>query len=176
MTVIQDWSISFTEITTRPYGYTSNDPVNFVDPLGLLVFYASGGGAIGGDVGRDVGASPTYFSKGSGVYFGLSEEGGSAAGIFSSNAAGGAAGGAIGLGGTIGFSTGTTQSFDGSGTSMSLLLGPVSLSFSYGNGNWGASLSGGGKGWGLGVAVEENQISNIQMWQSDYGRNISNCK
>jgi hypothetical protein len=120
--------------------------------------------------------NPTYSSHSSGVYFGSSVHGGSAAGVYGSQGAGGGLAATAGLGVGGGFSTGNTQDFNGDGYSASIHVGPWSISATWGNGNFGGSVFFGGKSTiGGGMTIEATKTSNIKTWESEYGKNSSNC-
>jgi RHS repeat-associated protein len=153
------------------YAYVENDPVNWVDPWGLLAIGVSAGGGSGIGTGSNSSGTPNYGSASTGVVFGSSTEGGSAAAIYPSTDLGNIFGGNIGAGIQLDIYGGNVEEMDGKGVGGTLFLGLGSITVSKDQSkNWGVSISLGGKGWGFGVAFHQTKTMLIKFWDSDYGK------
>jgi len=93
------------------YGFVLNNPVNWVDPWGLLVLIFQGGGGIG--TGGNEGNTPNYGSGSGGFYFGSSNRGGSQAGAMGTWEGGNILGGALGYGPSFGPYFGDAEEMSG---------------------------------------------------------------
>jgi len=155
------------------YAYVSNDPVNWVDPWGLLVVVggAGGGGGHSGIKPPKGMSKPNYATGSSGLYFGSSNKGGSTAGSIQESNVGGIWGGAYGGGANFGLYFGDAEEMcaDGVGGTLHTPIGSLTLSRDD-NGNWSVALSIGGKGVGAGVSFHENKSHTTTIWNSSYGK------
>jgi hypothetical protein len=150
-----------------------NDPVNFVDPWGLLVLIGGGGGGGGhtdGVLPPKGLETPNYVTGTSGFYFGSSNQGGSQFGAIQASEAGGVWGvtGGYGADFTAYFGDAEDMCADGVGGTLHLGVGDITLSKDD-NGNWSVGLSL-GKGAGFGVTFHENKSHITPIWDSKYGK------
>jgi RHS repeat-associated protein len=109
------------------YGYVHNNPVNWTDPIGLIGFGFSGGGAYGSGGGlRDPHAYSA--SAGSGFYIGVKEGGRAEIGGFSYQAEGKLPGAKLGLGLDLSlYYTDAEQFFQGAVRYSSRTWGPFTV-------------------------------------------------
>jgi RHS repeat-associated protein len=155
------------------YAYVGNDPVNFIDPWGLLVLIGGGGGGGGhtdGVLPPKGLETPNYVTVTSGLYFGSSNKGGSQFGAIQASESGGVWGATGGYGAdfTAYFGDAEDMCADGLGGTLHLGVGDITLSKDD-NGNWSVGLSL-GKGAGLGVTFHENKSHITPIWDSKYGK------
>jgi RHS repeat-associated protein len=135
--------IGFAAGDVNLYRYVNNNPINYIDPLGLFVLYAGpSGGAAWGTSGVTDGAGSYVSSTGEG-------------GFYSSH--GNAHGGILGGGFNAGFQTGGTCDFKGKSNYVTLDVAIFSITFVYNSSSWGLSL-GAGPGLGLGWGQSNTKI------------------
>ncbi|GAX61499.1 Rhs family protein [Candidatus Scalindua japonica] len=151
---------------TNLYGYVQNNPVNFVDPNGLLVLYFGGGVAAG--VGYKVNPgdqdSITFFSGTVTEFYGSNRSGGISNGNFFTVGTGRIVGAAAGGGALAGINFGDVEDLSECGSSAGLLVGPFSFELTLDGG--GHSITGFSfgflnKGIGLGLFGQETRTWTI---------------
>jgi RHS repeat-associated protein len=132
------------------YGYTFNDPINYIDPSGLFGI-TIGAGASAGIAESPSSANGCAVEASSGVAFGLDNSSPEIGGFISSGKGNRITGAQAGAGLNLGFYFGNLKSQGGIGRSQSWVLGPISFSKSVdGAGNMsGGSFGIGGHGFGL---------------------------
>jgi RHS repeat-associated protein len=115
---------------TDLFGYCLNNPVNALDPLGLIVLYGGGGfsGGVGGKPNPDDGDGPNFFSGTGGFYMGHTEKGGGEMGWTISGEAGRIVGVAVPAGGLyFGVNFGNVEDFRGEGATAGIVLFGISF-------------------------------------------------
>jgi len=141
------------------YGYALNDPVDLVDPDGLIVLYGGVGAGAGIGTGRE--NKPTYFTGTAAAYIGTSKRLGIEPGVLASAGAGKIAGVAAGGGLIVGFDIRDAEDISGPGASTGFLIGLISveLTFDENNKPTGIAIGLGGRGFGFGIFGKETQTA-----------------
>ena len=144
------------------YGYVLNDPINMIDPWGLLVTYHGVGTSAGAGLGTE-GDSVNYMSASGYVYKGSSRYGGSEQGVAGTIGGGRMALGAAGMGYEGGFFFGDVEDFSGKATSVGFifLIFNIEATFDPCDNSWTGMNFGIFKSLGLGVYAEETTTGRI---------------
>ncbi len=148
------------------YGYVQHNPVNFIDPEGLLVLYYGGGGAAGAGYKVNPGDhdSINFFSGTITEFYGSNRSGGISNGNAFTGGAGRIVGAAAGGGALVGINFGDVEDLSGCGSSAGLLVGPFSFELTLdGDGQSITGFSFGflNKGLGLGLFGQETRTGTI---------------
>jgi hypothetical protein len=137
------------------YGYVRDNPVNLVDPLGLLtIFYGFDASAFWGEKGSataELGAI-AYSDQTrlfGGNYFTHGRQKSPCDGTWT------ALGGGAGIGPSAGFLTGSLDAFEGTSFNLTFVFVFVSITYTENSCAWGLSFSAGGKGAGLGYYMNQ---------------------
>ncbi|MGC9197231.1 MAG: hypothetical protein ACP5IL_17555, partial [Syntrophobacteraceae bacterium] len=125
--------------STNLYGYVQDDPVNWIDPFGLITFYVGSGGS---DFGGDNNGGNATAQSG---FFANFYDGSSSAGAYTTSGGGTQSFGAgAGLGPTVGFFTGAESAFSGSTNNQNYDFGSLgTVTYSSNDSGWGLSYSNG---------------------------------
>lgn len=147
---------------TNLYGYTFNDPVNFIDPSGLFGVTVTGGfGAAASSKPGTCGDGSSAESSGGLV---VGTENGSLVGGSTSTTGSGhnVTGIAVGVGVNLGIIFGNVSSTAGPGSARTTVVGPLSSTVSYDSSGHVVSvgLGIGGHGWGLGWYTNQTTTNN----------------
>ena len=158
--------IDFAGGDTNLYGYVQNNPVNWVDPDGLLVLYYGGGAAAGAGYKVNPGDQDpiTFFSGTVTEFYGSNRSGGISNGNAFTGGAGRIVGAAAGGGALVGINFGDVEDLSGCGSSAGLLVGPFSFELTLdGDGQSITGFSFGflNKGIGLGLFGQETRTGRI---------------
>jgi uncharacterized protein RhaS with RHS repeats len=147
---------------TDLYGYVLNNPINWVDPWGLLVTYHGVGGSAGAGFGTE-GDSVNYVSASGYVYKGSKRDGGSEQGVAGTIGGGRMAGIGAGIGYEAGFHFGDVEDFSGKGTAVgfSFLIFNIEATFDPCDNSWTGMNFGILKSIGLGLYAEETLTGRI---------------
>ena len=138
------------------YRYVQNNPINFIDPLGLLTtYYGLGATGYYGNEGNATGSAggilysdKTGWLAGDFATYGV--EKGPKDGIETTF------GGGAGVGPVVGFLTGSLDDFKGSARNLTLDLLVIGITYTENDaGAWGLSVGLGGKGVGFGYFMNE---------------------
>ncbi len=151
--------IEFKGGDTNLYGYLLNDPVNLIDPSGLVGIVVNGGHATGASSSPGTCGDGNSNEAGGGIYLGT--ENGSLVGGATTTAGVGhsstgiAAG--VGVGVTIVF--GNMSSTVGPGVNQNIVVGPASMTFSYDSSGKLVSIGVGLGGHGMGLGQFFNNVT-----------------
>ena len=137
------------------YGFVHNDPVNLVDPLGLLTTYYGAGASVyygnAGNATASAGAilysDKTGWFGGNFVSYGTEEA--PSCDIETTLGAG------AGAGPVFGFMTSSADDFKGKASNLTLDLYYFGVTYTTNGSEWGVSVGFGGKGVGLGYYMNE---------------------
>ena len=147
--------IGFAGGDTDLYGYVLNDPVNLVDPAGLLTtYYGMGASAYYGNEGNvTTSAGAILYSDKTGWFAGNFVSYGAEMaplGDIETTLGAGAGGGPI-----FGFMTGSADAFKGKASNLTLDVLFFGVTYTISGSEWGLSFGLGGKGLGLGYFMNE---------------------
>ena len=145
--------IKFDGEDTNLFGYVLNDPVNRIDPTGLVTFFFGGGGAAGLGDGSGQGTEVKLGTVSAGRVIGTNQEGGISSGTFGSIGVGNLFGGILGAGFLVGFTTGDVEDFGCQGASAGINVFGISGEVLFDSNGGFAGLQFGFLGRGLGLAA-----------------------
>ncbi len=133
----------------NPFVYSENNPVNYIDPLGLYVFYWGGGATGGVNITKTTLDEPNFYTGSSLVVSGTNRAGQKVEGVAAVGGAGGIVGGSVGAGLVLGFTTDDMEDFECETESTGITLGLLSIEVVWKDA--GAGPMGGIKGLNIGL-------------------------